>query len=241
MATIINIETSSKVCSVALSTDGVVELELEDSEGMKHAECLAPFVEKCMNEAKRKGLAIDAVAISLGPGSYTGLRIGLSLAKGLAFSLGIPLIGLSTLQVLAVKAMFRNRLWEGDEIIVGLIDARRMEVFAGAFDFSLREVISETPEILSPQSFPQLINKRKIIFIGDGSEKFKPLYQGKNAEWLGNLYPHARDMIALSEKYFREGKFIDTAYSIPNYLKEYQTTVPKNSVLSTHTNYENTL
>ncbi len=232
MATIINIETSSKICSVTLSSDGVNELELEDNKGMNHAECLAPFVEKCMAEVRRKGLTLDAVAVSLGPGSYTGLRIGLSLAKGLAFSLGIPLIGLSTLQVLAVKAMFRNILWEGDEVIAGLIDARRMEVFAGAYDFSLREIVKEAPEILTEDSFSDLHKYRKVIFIGDGSEKFKPLYKGNNAEWLGALYPHARDMIALSEKYFREGKFIDTAYSTPNYLKEYQTTVPKNSVLT---------
>lgn len=232
MATIINIETSSKVCSVALSKDGVIELEMEDSEGMNHANCLAPFVEKCLSEAKRKEYTIDAISVSLGPGSYTGLRIGLSLAKGLAFSMDKPLIGLSTLQVLAVKAMFRNMLWEGDEIIVGMVDARRMEVFSGVYNFALQEIIKEGPEILTENSFSQLHSYRKVIFIGDGSEKFKPLYSGNNAIWLGNLYPHARDMIALSEKYFREGKFIDTAYSTPNYLKEYQTTVPKNSILN---------
>ena len=220
MAVIINIETSSKVCSVALSKDGVIEFELEDSTGMKHAECLAPFVEKCVAEAKRKDYAIDAVAVSLGPGSYTGLRIGLSLAKGLAFSLGVPLIGLSTLKILSVKAMFRNMLWEGDEIIMGMVDARRMEVFAGGYDFSLKEVVKEGPEILTEDSFSQLYPYRKVIFIGDGSEKFKELYKGDNAVWLGNLYPHARDMIALSEKCFRENDFIDTAYSTPNNLKE---------------------
>ena len=102
MAIIINIETSSDVCSVAVSKDGVIEFQMEDSEGMNHATKLAPFVEKCMSELKRKGESPDAVAVSIGPGSYTGLRIGLSLAKGLAFSLGIPLIGLSTLQILTV-------------------------------------------------------------------------------------------------------------------------------------------
>ena len=231
MATIINIETSSRVCSVALSKDGVIEYELEDDKGMAHAERLDPFVEKCIEEANRKGFTIDAIAVSLGPGSYTGLRIGLSLAKGLAFSLNVPLIGLSTLKVLAVKAMFRNMLWEGDETIICMVDARRMEVFAGAFDFALHEVEKEAPYILTEDTFFNLTEKRKVIFIGDGSEKFKPLYKGSNAEWLGNLYPHARDMIALSEKYFREGTFIDTAYSVPNYLKEYQTTVPKNNMI----------
>lgn len=232
MATILNIETSSKTCSVALTRDGVLEFELDDTEGMNHAVKLAPFVDRCMEEVKRKEWKLDAVAVSLGPGSYTGLRIGLSLAKGLAFSLGLPLIGLSTLQILAVKGMFRNVVWEGDEILVPMIDARRMEVFTGAFDFALNEVVKEGPEILTPESFKDLHGYRKVIFLGDGSEKFKDVYAGDNAEWLGPIMPHARDMHALSEKYFREGRFIDIAYSTPSYLKEYQTTVPKNKVLT---------
>ncbi len=232
MANIINIETSSKICSVALSKEGVVEYQLEDTGGMEHAIKLAPFVEKCMQELKRKGEMLDAVAVSLGPGSYTGLRIGLSMAKGLAFSLNIPLIGISTLQILAVKAMFRSMEWEGDEIIVPMIDARRMEVFTASFNFALAEIENERPLILDSQSFTNLYPYRKIIFLGDGSEKFKNIYGGENAKWLGPLMPHAKDMLALSEKYFREKRFIDIAYSTPNYLKAYQTTVPKNKVLS---------
>lgn len=231
MAVILNIETSGKTCSVSLTKDGAVEFMLEDTEGMNHATKLAPFAERCMEELKRKDEKLDAVAVSLGPGSYTGLRISLSFAKGLAFSLDIPLIGISTLQILAVKAMFRNMNWEGDETIVGMIDARRMEAFCGGYDFALNEVVKECPVILDENSFNELYGKRKVIFLGDGSEKFKDLYKGNNAVWLGALTPHANDMIALSEKYFREGKFLDVAYSTPNYLKEYQTTVPKNKVL----------
>lgn len=231
MANIINIETSSKTCSVALTLDGAVEFELDDVEGMNHAAKLAPFVERCMQEVMRKEIKLDAVAVSLGPGSYTGLRIGLSLAKGLAFSLDVPLIGISTLQILAVKVMFLNQVWEGDEIIVPMIDARRMEVFTAGFNFMLEEVVKEAPEILTEHSFDELKSQRKVIFVGDGSDKFKDVYTGTNAQWLGSLMPHARDMTALSEKYFRENRFVDLAYSTPNYLKEYQTTVPKNKVL----------
>lgn len=231
MAIILNIETSSSVCSVALTKDGVLEYELEDNEGMNHAVKLAPFVEKCMGELKRKGEKLDAVSVSMGPGSYTGLRIGLSLAKGLCFALNIPLIGLSTLQILAVKAMFRNMLWEGDEIIVPMVDARRMEVYAAAYDFGLKEKIKEDAFVLDADSFSSLYNDRKVIFIGDGSGKFIETYSGDNAEWLGNLKPHARDMMALSEKKFREGKFEDVAYSIPNYIKDYQATKAHNKVL----------
>lgn len=230
MAIIINIETSSKVCSVALSKDGVVEYQLEDNEGMNHATKLAPFVEKCMEELKRKEEKPDAIAVSLGPGSYTGLRIGLSLAKGMAFSLDIPLIGISTLQILAVKAMFRSMEWEGDEIIVPMVDARRMEVFTGAYNFALDDVVKEQAMILDPKSFELLHGCRKVIFLGDGSEKFKDVYSGDNAVWLGAVMPHAKDMLALSEKFYREKRFIDVAYSTPNYLKEYQTTIPKNKV-----------
>lgn len=231
MATILNIETSSKKCSVALTKDGATEFEMEDNSEMNHAISLAPFVERCMEELKRKDEKLDAVAVSIGPGSYTGLRIGLSLAKGLCFSLDIPLIAISTLKILAVKAMFRNIIWEGDETILCMVDARRMEVYAGAFDFALNSVIDEQPVILTPESFSPLHDHRKVIFIGNGSEKFKDLYQGSNGEWLGNLEPHARDMTALSEKYFREGKFADVAYVTPNYLKDFQATTPKNNVL----------
>lgn len=232
MATIINIETSSQICSVALTKDGMVEFQLEDTEGMNHAVKLAPFVERCIDEATRKGDKIDAVAVSLGPGSYTGLRIGLSLAKGLAFSLGTPLIGLSTLQILAVKAMFRNIEWQGDEILVPMVDARRMEVFTGAYDFALNAIEPEGAKILDSGSFANLFGKRRVVFMGDGASKFKSVYMGGNGEWIDGLMPHARDMIALSEKYFRERNFLDLAYSTPNYLKEYQTTVPKNKVLN---------
>ncbi len=232
MAIIINIETSAKTCSVALTKDGAVEFLLEDTEGMNHATKLAPFVERCMEELKRKEWQLDAVAVSMGPGSYTGLRIGLSLAKGLAFSLDVPLIGISTLQILAVKAMFRSMDWQGDEIIVPMVDARRMEVFTGAYNFALDEIVKEQPMILDGDSFKELHKYRKVLFLGDGSEKFKGVYTGENGVWLGNITTHAKDMLALAEKFNREKRYIDIAYSTPNYLKEYQTTVPKNKVLS---------
>ena len=230
MANIINIETSGKICSVALTKDGVVELDLQDDAGMRHAEKLAPFVEKCMKELKRKDEKLDAVAVSIGPGSYTGLRIGLSLAKGLAFAANVPLIGIDTLKILAVKAMFRNFDFEGTEIFVPMIDARRMEVFTGALDFRLNYVVEKGPLILNEDSFTELLKNNKLIFIGDGAEKAKGLIKNENAIWIDNLNPTAKDMLALSEKAYREGEFIDKAYSTPEYLKEYQTTTPKSKI-----------
>ncbi|MDE6409818.1 MAG: tRNA (adenosine(37)-N6)-threonylcarbamoyltransferase complex dimerization subunit type 1 TsaB [Muribaculaceae bacterium] len=230
MATILNIETSGKICSVAVSKDGAIEYQLEDHEGMRHAEVLAPFVEKCMQELERKGEALDAVAVSIGPGSYTGLRIGLSLAKGLAFSRSIPLIGVSTLQILAVKAMFRNLDFTGEELLVPMIDARRMEVFTGVYDFALNEIERPGAKILDEDSWKELLDQRKMCFMGDGSDKAQNIIKSDNAIWIPGLVPVARDMLALSEKHYREGRFIDLAYSTPEYLKEYQTTVPKNKI-----------
>lgn len=227
MSTILNIETSGKTCSVALTREGVLEFDLENSDGMKHAELLAPFVERAMEEVKRKEWKLDAVAVSIGPGSYTGLRIGLSLAKGLAFSLGVPLIGVSTMKILAVKAMFRNFNFTGEEILAPMIDARRMEVFTGAYDFALNALEGPAPMILDENSYASLLAEREVWFMGDGSEKAKEVIKSPNAHWIDGLNPMAKDMLALSEKAFREGDFLDIAYSVPEYLKEYQTTTPK--------------
>lgn len=225
MALILNIETSSKICSVALSDEGQILYQLEDHEGQNHAAKLAPFVEKCFEEMARHDRKLDAVAVSSGPGSYTGLRIGMSLAKGLCFGLDIPLIAINTLQVLAVKAMFSNSNFQGDEIIVPMVDARRMEVFTEAYDFALQEKIEAGPLILTSESYNDLVKTgRKLIFIGTGTEKARKILTIPDSVWLDNGEPVARDMMALSEKYFREGKFADVAYCIPTYLKEWQPT-----------------
>lgn len=226
--TILNIETSGKICSVALTRYGALEMQLDDSEGMQHANRLAPFVERIMEELHRKEMKLDAVAVSIGPGSYTGLRIGLSLAKGLAFSLGVPLIGVSTLQILAVKAMFRPFDWQGDEILVPMIDARRMEVFTAPYNFSLETLAEPGPMILDGNSYRELLDSgKRLYFMGDGAEKAKKVISHPNARFIDGLLPQAKDMMALSEKALRERRFIDVAYSTPEYLKAYQTTVPR--------------
>lgn len=234
MATILNIETSGKICSVALTRDGVLEFDQENRDGMRHAELLAPFVERAMEEVKRKEWRIDAVAVSIGPGSYTGLRIGLSLAKGLAFSLGVPLIGVSTLKILAVKAMFRDFSLNGDEVFAPMIDARRLEVFTGAYDFALNVMEGPGPMILDETSYGRILEKHVVVFMGDGAEKARNVIKSSNARWIAGLYPMAKDMLALSEKAFRENDFLDIAYSVPEYLKEYQTTVAKPRISCQH-------
>lgn len=222
MSTILAIETSGKYCSVALIHEGLAEFSREDDVEMNNARAIGPFVDECVKEARRREWKIDAVAVSMGPGSYTGLRIGLSMAKGLCFSLEVPLIGVSTLKLIAVKAMFRNIDWQGDEILVPMIDARRMEVYTAAYDFRLDALMAPQPLILTEESYSELPEDRYIYFMGDGSAKSKEVLKGEKYRWLDGVNPKATDMTALAEKAFREGDFLDVAYSVPEYLKEYE-------------------
>ncbi len=222
MSTILAIETSGKYCSVALIHEGLAEFSREDEVEMNHARAIGPFVDECVKEARQREWKIDAVAVSMGPGSYTGLRIGLSMAKGLCFSLNVPLIGVSTLKLIAVKAMFRNIDWQGDEILVPMIDARRMEVYTAAYDFRLDALMPPQPLILSDESYSGLPEGRAVYFMGDGAAKSKEILRGERYNWLDGVNPKASDMTALAEKAFREGDFLDVAYSVPEYLKEYE-------------------
>lgn len=225
---ILNIETSSKICSVALAHAGEIIFSKESDKEMEHSVNLAPYVDECMDYLHRRGERLEAVAVSMGPGSYTGLRIGLSLAKGLCFSLNLPLIGISTLEILAVKALFRSMDWRGDELFIPMIDARRMEVYTAAYNSALEAVLKPSPLILDEDSYQQL-NDRKLIFIGDAVEKARGVINLKDCHWI-EAYPKAHDMMVLSEKALREEKFLDIAYSVPEYLKNVHTTTPKHKI-----------
>lgn len=223
---ILNIETSSKICSVALCEGGDVFFQLVSETEMDHAAKLAPFVEECMKQLELHDKKLDAVAVSMGPGSYTGLRIGLSLAKGLCFGLGLPLIGINTLKLLAVKAMFASREFDENEIYIPLIDARRMEVYTAAYDNALNELMAPEALILDENSYEAFAGK-KIIMIGDGVKKAREILSVPVACWIDRM-PVAADMNALSEQALRKGDFLDIAYSTPFYLKNFQATTPKN-------------
>lgn len=231
MATILNIETSQEICSIALSRDGIVEFQRENDKPMQHASCLAPFVDECMKYITPREMKIDAVAVSIGPGSYTGLRIGLSLAKGLCFGLNVPLIAVPTLQIIAVKAMFRNFDFQGNELLMPMIDARRMEVYTALYDFHFNEIIESQPMILSEDTLNLLPSDKEVYFMGEGSEKAVELLQGAHIHHMPGVKIYARDMVALSEKFFREENFADTGYCVPLYLKEYNAQISKNKVL----------
>ncbi len=228
MANILNIETSTDVCSVALSCDGEILEHHEEYDGKNHATVLNVFLDDIVRYITSREIKLDAVAVSIGPGSYTGLRIGLSEAKGLCFGYNVPLIGVNTLQLLSVSAMF-SKFVEDDTLYVPMIDARRNEVYTAIYNNALQEIIPPQAMILDKNSFKGYENK--LLFIGNGAKKWEEMSQVENAAYLTGVKPVAVDMVALSERAFRNGDFIDVAYSTPLYLKEFQATTPKNKVL----------
>lgn len=233
MAYIINIETSGSVCSAALTGDGMVLAHREDFSGRNHAALLSDFLKDCLDYCRDKGIHPDAVAVSLGPGSYTGLRIGLSEAKGLAYALRVPLIGVPTLKLLTVAAMFDGQVGDPDCIFIPMVDARRMEVYTGAYDLALEELMTPRALILDETSYADLkATGRPIAYFGSGAAKAAEIFRDcPQAIYVEHIEPLASGMMALADLAFRNKDFIDVAYSTPIYLKEFQATTPKHKVI----------
>lgn len=231
MANILNLETSTEVCSVALTSDGQVVNHHENYDGHTHATLLSAYIKDALDYATLRQMPIDAVAVSVGPGSYTGLRIGLSEAKGLAFGLNVPLIGVNTLKLLTITAMFKKFYDDETTLFVPMIDARRMEVYTGVYNNALEPMIEEQAMIIDEKSFADLLKTNHLVFIGNGAAKVETVIANANAEFMPGIKPEALNMMALSEKAFREKEFIDVAYSTPLYLKEFQATKSKKKVL----------
>ena len=234
MAVILNIETSNTPCSVSLTAEGMILMHREIMEGRNHAAVLTGFIKDALDFAAMKELKLDAVAVSMGPGSYTGLRIGLSEAKGLAYGLDIPMIGISTLELMATSVMFRTDDLPQDVVFVPMLDARRMEVYTAAFDFALTPLIEPRALILNQEDdnpyAPLLKSGRPILFFGDGMSKWRDCAEVRkypNALFIDGVQPLAVDMTALSERAYSKREFLDTAYCTPTYLKDFQATVPK--------------
>ena len=229
MANILHIETSTDVCSVALTSEGQVLDHRENYEGQTHATLLSQYVKEMLDYARSRELKLDAIAVSIGPGSYTGLRIGLSEAKGLAFGLQVPLIGVNTLQLMTVSTMFNHFIEEDKVLYVPMIDARRMEVYTAAYTPALEAVVEPQAMILDEHSFAsQLEQGYTLVLMGNGSDKARQVLSRDGVRFIEGIKPVAVDMLALAEKAYRAGEFIDVAYSTPLYLKEFQATTPKN-------------
>lgn len=229
MAVILSIETSTVPCSTALTAEGMILAHYEELDGQSHAARLSGFVKGCLDFARDKEIKVQAVAVSMGPGSYTGLRIGLSEAKGLAYALDVPLIGVDTLKLLATSVMFNYpELAVDDAIFVPMIDARRMEVYTAAYDMGLAELITPQPLILDGGSYAELIaTGRPVLIFGNGSDKAAPLLAAPNVTHIPGVQPLAIDMLALADMAYARRDFLDLAYSVPAYLKDFQTTKPK--------------
>jgi len=217
MALILNIETSTTNCSVALSKDGkTISLKQTNKASYSHAKLLHQHIDEVFKDSNLSRTTIDAVAVSKGPGSYTGLRIGVSTAKGLCYALNKPLIALPTLEVLAHQVKIK----EG--YIIPMLDARRMEVYASIFDSNYQIIRETQSEILTENAYQKYLAENKVSFIGSGVVKTKTLINHPNAEFILNKLPSANEMGFLSEKKFKTSNFEDIAYFEPSYLKDFQ-------------------
>lgn len=232
MGYILCIETATPTCSVALADNGTILFEKVSTEEMSHSAVLGVFVQEALEVLKAKEMRLDAVAVSAGPGSYTGLRIGASTAKGLCFGLDIPLISIPTLQILAAGAIRMNQGEPG--FYCPMIDARRMEVYAAVFDEHLNELASTDAVIVEEDSFSAFLEKGHVFFFGNGAPKTQPIITASNAKCLDYPSPLAADMVPLAEQALAASAFEDTAYYEPFYLKEFVATIAKNKVLPSH-------
>lgn len=228
MALILNIDTSTSVCSVALSKEGEVITLKESNEGLNHSVLLGTYIDEILKENNVQTGQLDAVAISMGPGSYTGLRIGVSMAKGLCFGIGKPLIAVPTLQALALAVSAES----GEDIwYCPMIDARRMEVYTAFFDRDNRCMIDTAAEVIDGDSFANILSGHKVCFFGNGSDKVKEFLTSSNACFLPAIETSAAHMAKIAEERFVKKQFEDVAYFEPFYLKDFIATIPKKKVL----------
>ncbi len=221
MALILNIETSTEVCTLTLADNGLPIFESKCFETQSHASQLPLFVDEAMAFVTSKGLKLDAIAVSAGPGSYTGLRIGVSTAKGLCYALHCPLISVDTLQVIAAGAEAK----EGR--VRAMIDARRMEVYTALYDIDGNRLSEPSAVIVDENSFVGELNEGQVTFCGNGAMKCESTIQHPNARFVEGINPMATTMAKISEEKFQKGAFEDVAYFEPFYLKEYMAIKPK--------------
>ena len=229
MSKILNIETSTTVCSVCISEDAKCKCFRENFAGNNHSELIGVFTQEVLTEAGVEPKDLDAVALSIGPGSYTGLRIGTSFAKGLCYGSDLKLITIPTLKIIAQNAKEKYSI-EDDALLCPMIDARRMEVYNCIYDASLGQVRETQPEIIDENSFAEILQNKKVYFCGNGAAKCKPFITHENAIFLDEVYPLANSMIALAEDAFSKNDFADVAYFEPFYLKAAHVTMPKNTL-----------
>lgn len=229
MALILCLETSTTVCSVCVCKDGHILGALAVEQENSHATSLAPLIQQLFDHNEMPAMSdIDAVAVSSGPGSYTGLRIGVSTAKGICYALQKPLLAIPSLEILA----FSDRVEAHEyDYVVPMIDARRMEVYAGVFNRFREQLMPTAAVVVDENSFSEWTANGKVLFVGNGAEKCRSLLGTENTVFDATIAPLAASMASLAEEVFERGRFEDLAYFEPFYLKDFIATTPRNKVL----------
>lgn len=224
MCKLILIETSAELCSVAFSEGGRIISSRKSNSPRVHASMTAQYIKDMLDEGGRKVKDFDAVCVSMGPGSYTGLRVGVSTAKGLCFGSGLPLIGIGTLDILVNRAISRSLVPDGCGRIVPMIDARRMEVYTAEFSPEGRQLSEVRPCIVDEGTFSSLKAEAPVLFIGDGVDKCRETIGEDNAVFVQTC-PEAEDILGPATRAYKEKRFEDVAYFEPFYLKQFVATV----------------
>ena len=239
MSCILNIETSTSVCSVAVSNDAECIFNKEDHSGPNHAVKLGVFVDEALSFIDNHAIPLDYVAVSSGPGSYTGLRIGVSMAKGICYGRDVKLIGVPTLELLCVPVLLHHEEIEDNALLVPMLDARRMEVYAEVFDRALRPVRDIHSDIVDEETYREYLDKGPVYFFGNGAAKCMKAINHPNAHLIEDVEPLARNMyplaakrvaqekFPLAERCMAMEKFEDVAYFVPFYLKDFVAKKPK--------------
>lgn len=226
MSCILNIETSTSVCSVAVSQDGACIFSKEDHGGANHSVMLGVFVDEALSFADSHAIPVDAVAVSCGPGSYTGLRIGVSMAKGVCYGRGIRLVSVPTLELLAVPVLLNHEI-EDDALLCPMLDARRMEVYSAVFDRAMHEVRKTQADVVDADTYREYLDKSPVYFFGNGACKCISEINHPNARLIKDIEPLAKNMFPIAEKHIAEEIYEDVAYFVPFYLKDFVAKKPR--------------
>lgn len=234
MALILNIETSTDVCSVALARDGAVTHSRESLTGQNHAMLVTVYINELLEESNLTMEQIDAVAVSGGPGSYTGLRIGVSVAKGICYASHLPLIAISSLEAMAHFVICNKENLHlpenGNLLLCPMIDARRMEVYTAFYDINVVQIRKIQADIIDHESYLEYLNASHVLFFGNGALKCHQAIAHPNAQFIDGITTSAKSMAPLAEKEFNLQKFVDVAYYEPFYLKDFVATFPVKNI-----------
>ena len=226
MACILHIETSTDVCSVAVSEDAQVIFQQDDHSGPNHAERLGTMVDEALSFTDSHAIPFDAVAVSCGPGSYTGLRIGVSMAKGICYGRNLKLIAVPTLELMCVPLLLGEKIEEG-ALLCPMLDARRMEVYAAIYDRALKPVRKIGADIVDADTYREWLDRQPVYFIGNGAKKCMETINPPNARYIDGVEPLAKWMMPLAERRWLQKQFEDVAYFVPFYLKDFVAKMPK--------------